>query len=408
MPKKWTDEQCDKIAFGVSAYHQTRRENSDVALVDDDYNGGRVHYVNCAAPAGKIPHSATTRLIQTLISSNRSACLAKNTIYTTSPPTAMCRGMAFNLDVSVKQVTARAALTLDDGQYAQVGWQSWLRQREQGLGVYSCGGGGSAPGLDLTSEQRVAKHQGYHTVHRIYMMVACALITRRFTQGHELLPGQNIGAILVSKQGEILAWGVNTNQTNQTYHAEVNMIQSYAARLGAGFTGLPVDCRIYTTLKPCRMCAGMIMQTAADPGRFKVFFEQSDPSTYATGTALDGNLARQSCIFSGNDVRDIVGVETDASRTRNSAPAMSSQLTDEYRRTRESRRVTSDEKRITAFLGEQFATTLFSAATQTLKGKMKKHGVGVPTAVATKDLNPAVTNALTHIRGFLIARGIAV
>lgn len=86
--------------------------------------------------------------------------------------------------------------------------------------------------------------------------------------------GQNIGGVLVSGQGRVLAWGVNTNLANTTLHGEVNIVQ-YVQRQTGG-AQLPSNGTLYTTLEPCEMCAGMLYVTA--PGNFRVVCGQSDPN----------------------------------------------------------------------------------------------------------------------------------
>ncbi len=66
-----------------------------------------------------------------------------------------------------------------------------------------------------------------------------------------------IGAVLVNKQGQILAReGNRTEELNDpTAHAEILVIREAAAQKGA--PRLP-DCDLYVTLEPCPMCATAI------------------------------------------------------------------------------------------------------------------------------------------------------
>ena len=81
----------------------------------------------------------------------------------------------------------------------------------------------------------------------------------------------------------ILGMSLNTQSVNRTLHAEVNLIQNYFQRTK---TALPAHCKIFTTLKPCRMCAGMIWESASSPGSLKVFYSKDDPGAHATQTVL--------------------------------------------------------------------------------------------------------------------------
>jgi tRNA(Arg) A34 adenosine deaminase TadA len=114
------------------------------------------------------------------------------------------------------------------------------------------------------------------------MMTAFALVTHRFV--HESSNDANIGAILVSPTGTITAWALNTKEFNSTFHAEVNLMQSVFFNNSSVLSKLD-GFRIYTTLKPCRMCAAMIHHVG--DGAISVIYGQEDNSEDATGTDLD-------------------------------------------------------------------------------------------------------------------------
>lgn len=84
--------------------------------------------------------------------------------------------------------------------------------------------------------------------------------------------GRRIGCVLVSPNDTILAWGVNMAAVHVTLHGEVNMVTAYVSQHGA----LPAGCRVYTTLEPCHMCAGMLYETAAG-NNIRVYYGQLDP-----------------------------------------------------------------------------------------------------------------------------------
>jgi tRNA(Arg) A34 adenosine deaminase TadA len=96
--------------------------------------------------------------------------------------------------------------------------------------------------------------------------------------------GNNIGAILVSHDNQILAWGLNREDVNPTFHAETMMVQYYLRRKGR--TSLPDGCRLYTSLECCNMCAGHV----ATLGRgVQVFYGQKD--TNISPTALSRRVS---------------------------------------------------------------------------------------------------------------------
>ncbi|GAE21074.1 nucleoside deaminase [Bacteroides pyogenes] len=69
--------------------------------------------------------------------------------------------------------------------------------------------------------------------------------------------GGPFGAVIATKEGEIIATGVNrvTSLCDPTAHAEVNAIRAAAARLGTFNLSGHV---IYTSCEPCPMCLGAI------------------------------------------------------------------------------------------------------------------------------------------------------
>nr|WP_276599166.1 Bd3614 family nucleic acid deaminase [Nannocystis sp. SCPEA4] len=110
------------------------------------------------------------------------------------------------------------------------------------------------------------------------MMAAFALVECRVRK--RSMDGHNIGAILVTNGGQVLSWGLNQYNVNHTFHAEVNTLQSYWKRTGAA---VPDGSVLFTTLKPCKMCAGMIQHA----GVRRTYMGQDDPGSHATNTDLD-------------------------------------------------------------------------------------------------------------------------
>jgi len=93
-----------------------------------------------------------------------------------------------------------------------------------------------------------------------------------------------VAAILVSDAGEILCASVNTNSQNRTRHAEMNLVQRYFLDTGSL---IPPGAKIYTSLKPCKMCAGIIHDSAADPASLEVLYWEDDPGPMAQNTVLE-------------------------------------------------------------------------------------------------------------------------
>lgn len=91
--------------------------------------------------------------------------------------------------------------------------------------------------------------------------------------------GHNIGCLVVDHNGRIVAWGVNTNATNGTFHAETNAVQA----LESDGARLPKGGVMYTSLEPCEMCSGIIRNALADGDRgFRILFIQTDATLHST------------------------------------------------------------------------------------------------------------------------------
>ena len=92
-----------------------------------------------------------------------------------------------------------------------------------------------------------------------------------------------VAAVLISPEGLALAAAVNTNASDRTRHAEVNLLQGWWEREKKP---LPPGCRILVSLQCCRMCAGMIWRMATEPLQIRVDYLQKDPGPMAQGTIL--------------------------------------------------------------------------------------------------------------------------
>ena len=89
-----------------------------------------------------------------------------------------------------------------------------------------------------------------------------------------------VGAVLISADGRLLASARNTNVRNCTLHAEANLIRGWKGPLPPGSI-------VCTSLKPCRMCAGLIWDASTDRARVLVEYLEDDVGRSAQGTVLD-------------------------------------------------------------------------------------------------------------------------
>jgi tRNA(Arg) A34 adenosine deaminase TadA len=132
----------------------------------------------------------------------------------------------------------------------------------------------TGPNVDITNRQAPSegvKHQGVHTVHRLYMAAAFRLLLG----GNDKVGGNTgVAALVVSPRGQILCWG-KKNSAHPVLHAEASALLAYGAKL-------PKGVRIYSTLKPCKMCRAFIQHFASEDD-FVVYFGQNDPTLAAMG-----------------------------------------------------------------------------------------------------------------------------
>ena len=131
------------------------------------------------------------------------------------------------------------------------------------------------PNVDITLEtpSTPGTHDGFHTVHRLYMATAFRILRNKQNPGGR----EGVAALLVDNTGRILAWALK-NPAHPALHAESSSILAYGDRL-------PADVRIYSTLKPCAMCAGWI--TTLSGGGHLVYYGQNDATSAAAETFLD-------------------------------------------------------------------------------------------------------------------------
>jgi tRNA(Arg) A34 adenosine deaminase TadA len=121
--------------------------------------------------------------------------------------------------------------------------------------------------------------------------LAAELRRHAATAGPDVRSDRPISALLVDGEGALLGWATNTGSRNATSHAEINLVEHWLAEARRP---LPPGCRIYSTLKPCKMCAGLIWDAADDPLSLRVFYAEDDPRRSARETVLDArSMARR-------------------------------------------------------------------------------------------------------------------
>lgn len=90
-----------------------------------------------------------------------------------------------------------------------------------------------------------------------------------------------IGAVIV-KNKEVIARGHNVRETSQKTLSHAELIALEQANEKVGSWRLE-DCTLYSTLEPCPMCAGAIVQARMK----RVVFGAFDPKSGAAGTLMN-------------------------------------------------------------------------------------------------------------------------
>ena len=88
--------------------------------------------------------------------------------------------------------------------------------------------------------------------------------------------------VLIVKEGKIISRAYNLKETKQDTieHAEIRAIKKASKKLG---TWRLNGCEMYTTLEPCPMCAGAIIQARIK----KLYIGTMDEKTGAAGSKLN-------------------------------------------------------------------------------------------------------------------------
>ena len=241
--------------------------------------------------------------------------------------------------------------------------------------------GAAAPNVDVTRENpsNPNAHDGFHTVHRIYMATVFRILRSYQIAGSR----EGVAALVVDgTTGAVLSWGVK-NPAHPMLHAEFSAILAHGDRL-------PANARIYSTLKPCKMCAGLIHDKSR--GNHRVFFGQSDPGNAAQNTALDAD--RSGRLLDGRrnvaGVRGIVPIYHDGTRSNRSLAEM---LDDDFR--------DSGLQSVIDFGASDAARDAYHRSDRMLERKIQKYA-----AANRNDKNSNVWSVLSYLTGFLDRIGV--
>lgn len=119
-------------------------------------------------------------------------------------------------------------------------------------------------------------HAGY-LIHRHWMSRAWELAEAAGIAGE--VP---VGAVIINKDGKLIAEAANRKERNSdpTAHAEILAIRHASQVLESWYLD---SCTLYTTLEPCPMCAGAIIQARVG----LLVYGADDPKTGSIRTVMN-------------------------------------------------------------------------------------------------------------------------
>jgi tRNA(Arg) A34 adenosine deaminase TadA len=252
-------------------------------------------------------------------------------------------------------------------------------------------GGAKQMVSDIQSESASVKKDngeyvqpGTRNIHRLYLATAFTILRKR----HEANTQDGVVALVVDKEGKIISWGMK-NPNVPCWHGESSAIMRLNGQLPAG-------CCIFSTLKPCAMCAALIHQ--ASNGTAKAFCGQDDPGGAAVNTVLDKE--RKGFILDGNKAhngaRGILLGDKPAEGP-DSREVMSSKLKSKF----EAQRATGAKSTID-YITSPAASDLIKAAEVGLKNKFQKYQAD------NSKGNPYTRAVITYLVHFLQSLGLTV
>ena len=256
-----SEADLEQVCWTLQQRHP--HENADFAFLIANET---VYYAVLVRAAKTLkPESATTVLIQGIYQHFQAEALRilRNRIFCSSAPSEMCLGM---IKVAAKRggsvVAPKNHALVVPFEFCQIFFDNLIFVQ--------------APHPSEFAEP-----------HEVFQ-IARKLALQMETHDELFLNDRAVAAVLLSEKGELLAEARNTNALNKTLHAEVNLLQGYFKLSGNKF---PKNAKIYTTLKPCKMCAGMISVYAFGQENLRVIYEIYDSGPNARSTVLNKGSA---------------------------------------------------------------------------------------------------------------------
>jgi tRNA(Arg) A34 adenosine deaminase TadA len=219
----------------------------------------KIYFASCRRLEGQ-PISCVTILIQQIFEQHKdlSFFILRERIFTTRKLTEMDQGMVRLAAKRISQVSEAQRLSdFSNSQLVQLaepsGWpvEGLVRQFSE---IFK---------TDL---------QAFQFIDRLIATIPRGEVLHDFNRA--------IAALLVDSHGHGLVAATNFNSLNKTLHAEVRCLQSLESKHETS-----EHLRLYVSLKPCRMCAGMLNEVFQS--RVEVIYLNDDPGKLAQGSQLE-------------------------------------------------------------------------------------------------------------------------
>lgn len=265
-------KRAQQIAFSL------KQDGFDLAFVEHR----QVVYYSYFPKGALAPSSAVVKLLQSVFEQHidLSFFILRNRIYTTAQLTEMCRGM---IKVTAKRVT-ELVIPEDSCMVLQVVFcQMGVPTDVLATVAISMENKRSLNQIEkLLSSYPVNQSSHLQKLHYLKKVKELASSVPRGSILHDF--NRDIAAMLIGPDGSILSYGLNSNSKNKTMHAEVNLIQRLFKEHECK---IPVGSILYSTHKPCKMCAGMIFNWSEDPLATQVYYSVKEDGGLSRQTILD-------------------------------------------------------------------------------------------------------------------------
>lgn len=206
----------------------------------------------------KAPSNAVVKLIQAIFDAHKdlSFFILRQRIYTTAAEDhfskAIVKTIAKSLSGNIQPQNHRLSL---DQQFVEVAKSEIFIYQSQFL---------SLPPIEVP--QKLTHEEALLAIQELAQSVPRGEVLHDFNR--------SIGVLILDEEGFVLAHATNSNSINKTLHAELVAVQSHYLKTQSR---LPRNVKIYSTLKPCRMCAALLLHCCLDEKSLQVFYLENDP-----------------------------------------------------------------------------------------------------------------------------------